>query len=200
MPVPVLIMLNKIIIAIIDTGVALSMQQTYKEHMCQPVINYTTASDGADIYNHGTVIFETIAKGINPKTHCITVIKINPYDYSHIYTALSWVVNNKAGYLNYSICGEGRLNQEELLFYQALNNGTKLFISAGNQRLNLDKEPYYPASYFYGVRQLNVHIVGNTINGKRYMSNYGTVVTDWEEANSTSFATPKALVKHVQED
>lgn len=193
-------MISRIIIAIIDTGVALSMQHQYKEHMCQPVINYTTENDGVDRQHHGTVIFETIAKGINPKTHCITVIKIDPKRLDHIFIGLNWVINNKASYLNYSLCGEGRIQYEEQLLYKALNNGTKIFFAAGNKSLNLDKNTYYPPSYFHGVRQPNVYVVGNLVNGELEVSNYGSVVTHWEEAHSTSFAAPKALVRHLRGD
>jgi hypothetical protein len=100
--------------------------------------------------------------------------------------ALAEVSKEKIKLVNLSLSGEGFLKEEDDYFYG--NRQITFVTAAGNDAVNLDEEPRYPASYDHG----NIIVVGalDKYTGKRHeISNYGNRVKYWEKAEATSYAT-----------
>lgn len=180
---------KRIHIAVIDTGA--NIPPTHTKYLCNDDSHLDlTGNNGLqDTFGHGTNIAGILAKAMNPRKHCLQIIKW-VHDAEDMATAgkQGYIASNyrfgkalvqalkyKAKYVNMSYGGPEPLSAEYLGIQELLNSGAILSIAAGNNSQNLDSAcNYYPACY--NIKHKNFHVVGNRGAGS---SNYGKRITDW---------------------
>lgn len=176
-------------VAVIDTGIIVNEKNA--PYLCKTGHRDFTGMGLYDEEGHGTEVVNYIIDNAKTKNFCIVMLKF--YDKS---LATSQIINNTVlaileakrlniKLINYSANGPSRSAEEEFAIRSNLD--ITFVVAAGNDGVNLDENPRYPASYGYS----NIIAVGALDkNGFRHkVSNYGSVVLDWEEAKATSFAT-----------
>lgn len=194
------------IIAILDTGVNTTSNNKY---FCNPNLNKDFTNTGLrDVIPHGSHVFDIITNGLDEKKYCIVIVKW--YDKEHqdtnnerVIKSFEYLITIKPDYLNLSFSGIGPLKKEKELLQTLLKNNTKIYVAAGNDGFNLDKNCIvFPACY-----SLPLNIVGSS----NTQSNYGKIVTNWENGQlknfktlwktiqGTSFSTPRALRRQLND-
>lgn len=176
-------------IAVVDTGI--NVNEKNKPYLCKDGHEDFTGYGLHDREGHGTEVVQHIIDNSNTKNFCIVVFKFWERELS-TQQAISSTVSAfrkakelKIKLINYSANGNTRTEEEELFIKN--NPEITFVVAAGNDNVNLDFSPRYPASYGYN----NVFVVGAlAFDGKKHrVSNYGSVVSFWEKAHATSFAT-----------
>ena len=192
---------TRIRIAIIDSGVDLKQA---KEYMCKTG-NYDFTGYGLqDVYGHGTNIAGIFAKRINPKTHCLMIVKFFHTTATGIESALEYIQQFKPKYVNLSLTGRFPSAIEEHAIHSLLNSGAVIAVAAGNEGQNLDQNcNSYPACY--NIQDPKYIVVGSR---GAMSSNYGGPVTAIDNGTSvegfgivldgTSQATANYLSKRIQ--
>jgi hypothetical protein len=130
-------------------------------YLCKDGHLDVTGTSLDDSEGHGTNIAGLIARGIDIKKQCITVLKFyhtveNPSGNRTLDNTLrdSWAhirkLNSK--WVNMSFSGESYIREEYLTIKQLLKNGTKVVVAAGNEKKNLSvKCEVYPACYEFNI-------------------------------------------------
>ena len=187
---------NRIVIAVIDTGVRLSVKiRPYLCHYGHYAIypNHTALEDFND---HGTNVAGLIADRINPKTHCLQIISYcridctENTDMTAITSGIYHAIANRASFINLSLEGPAPSLSERKAIDSALVLGIKVVVAAGNSYKNLDKKcDVYPACYDFD--STNFHVVGSSTHQRGYKpySNYGKAVKYLEDG--TQQGSPK---------
>ncbi len=162
---------------------------------------------------HGTVIAHNISD---------TLLKAGVTDFCLVIVKYGWgsaknanVIQSQLGVLqhmltikdivaiNYSSAGTLRLKQEKALFKKILDKGIRVFAAAGNEGLDMDENPVYPA--MYDPRITVVSFVNH--DGELCQANYGSPVDEMEKATfdfngrtycGTSMSTAYATVRFVK--
>lgn len=214
---------NRIKIGIIDTG--LNVTEKIYPFLCNVGhMSFVGTSPFVDENDsqHGTNIAGLIAEHLDPKKHCLVILKfhgpkMNRREFMrYVRIAIDYSVTINVKYLNLSLGGDDPETIEQLILQEALDEGIKIAVAAGNGRknrqnvsigVNLDKKCYYyPACYkFSGKNKDNFHVVGSS---KGLFSNKGKVVKYWEDGvdkgtpklSGTSQATAIHLGKWVKKD
>jgi len=176
-------------VAVIDTGIAVNDKNA--PYLCKTGHRDFTGTGLYDEEGHGTEVVNYIIDNSNTKNFCIVMFKF--YDKN---LPTKQIINNTVlailearklniKLINYSANGPSRSVEEEFAIRNNLD--ITFVVAAGNDGVNLDEHPRYPASYGYK----NVITVGalNKDGSRHKVSNYGSVVLDWEQASATSFAT-----------
>lgn len=169
-------------VAVIDTGLNLS-DYRFKSILCKSGHYDSTGTGIKDRNSHGTHVVGLIKKYAKDADYCIIVIKFYNYDESYaesmenLKKCYKAAIRAKADVVNLSLSGPESDPLEEDIIKN--NPKVKFITAAGNSGLDLDYFPMYPASYGYK----NIIVVGNkNKDGTRHeSSNYGKVVTDWED-------------------
>lgn len=103
--------------------------------------------------------------------------------------ALRWAIDHDVDIINYSGGGILPNSEEKALIIEALDKGIKVVASAGNERSDLAKRPFYPAMY-----DSRIYIVGNGVDNKvtnrAPSSNYGVAVNTWEKGENILSTLP----------
>ncbi|NJO65313.1 MAG: S8 family serine peptidase [Richelia sp. RM2_1_2] len=176
---------TRIKIAVIDTGIQKTIENT--KFFCQTEHDLT--GEGIqDFLGHGTNIAGIIAKYINPKTHCILVIKYYAKTPSNstvldlIIKSFEIAVKEQVKYINLSSGGPGKNDKEHAAIKNALDKNITVVVAAGNENTNLLKDcDYYPACYNFTSNKFKVVGNGKSEKEKTYSSNFGTPpITDWK--------------------
>lgn len=176
-------------VALVDTGI--QKTDDIKQYLCKDGHRDFTETGLYDQIGHGTEVAGLIIKNASIKNFCLVVIKFyernltNEQVMQNSFKAFNYAKQIGAKVINFSASGVSR-SEEEASFMR--NNPSLYFVvAAGNDNVDLDESPRYPASYGYD----NIIVVGalNKDGTKARVSNYGTVVFDWEVATATSFAT-----------
>lgn len=162
-------------IMVMDSGVSFKYPNINK---------YLTSIDKTqiDTFGHGTHVTSTILKDACSKVK-ITVCKhwdkswAKDKIYQEMYNCYKKAVALKVDIFHYSGGGKGWDIKEYSLITQMRENKTLFVVATGNDSLNIDMEPYYPASYNIS----NIIPISNLApSGKpNITSNYGKNVI-WE--------------------
>lgn len=169
------------VVAVVDTGLPYNHELT--PYLCKGLQFDVTQSGIEDHHGHGTNVLGLIAKTMNNKTHCLTMIKW--WDSTRERPSLDTsrkrveaysniLFDIKPAYVNLSLSGFDYNPTEYHTFKDLLKGGTVIVTAAGNDSQNLNALcDVYPACY--NIRNKNFHVVGAL--GANY-SNYGGPVTD----------------------
>lgn len=170
-------------IAVIDSGYTIT---EYSEaELCDDGHKDLTNTTIKDRHGHGTHIVNTLVANLDVNVkYCIILVKwYDPYinKFKTIDTsrsAFEYLLTQKVDIINYSAGGSAKNEQEKKHITELLKRGVKIFVAAGNDGNNLNKDCYYyPACYDIGLE-----VVGNWDKNKvrHESSNYGKIVTRWE--------------------
>jgi len=187
-------------IAVIDSG----YDTTSKIPLCkEKSIDYTSEKTLEDNIDHGKYVVELIEENIGDIDHCYIIFKVftkkkgNPLITT--LNAIKQAIKYKVDYINYSADGGQYDTSEFKSWKSAINHNIIVFISAGNDKLDLDYACIiYPVCY-----NLDFQVVGNTYP----TSNYGTKIKylqngyserDGKKINGTSFGSPIALGRYIK--
>ena len=156
---------TRIRVAVLDSGINFNNSNRY--YLCTEGHYDATGTGLADREGHGTNVAGLIAQGINPKTHCIVMIKFfNTYEHVSNYRAYETMVDAwnhlrdmNPAYVNMSLSGTEYWQEEYNTIKALLAGGTKISVAAGNENINFDILGCYifPACYHF---QGNFHVVG----------------------------------------
>lgn len=184
-------------IAVIDSGYT---QGKYTHiNRCNGLDKDFTDTGLDDRIGHGSHIANIIGSRIDSnKDYCIVIIKfINSLNdkntMSQSILAFQYAKSINAKVVNYSAGGTLPTDYEKNAVLALLQGGTKVFVAAGNNNVNLDKNCYYfPACY----KLKGLRIVGNmNFDGtKANTSNYGKVITNWEKGQHVVEDSPNGFV------
>jgi hypothetical protein len=176
-------------VAVIDTGI--NVNEKNAPYLCKTGHKDFTGMGLYDDLGHGTQVVNYIIDNAKTKNFCVVMLKF----YDPNLSVQRVVANTVAAYLearrqriklvNYSANGTSKSPEEEKFIQD--NQDMTFVVAAGNDGVNLDESPRYPASY--GLN--NIIPVGalNKDGERQSISNYGSLVLDWEEASATSYAT-----------
>lgn len=204
---------NRVKIAVIDTG--MEMNPYLKPFLCRG--GHTSFVDDAPISDghrgrHGTNVAGLIADNLDPKKHCLLIIKfysqyLGSIEFKDfVRMGIEYAITQNVQYINLSLGGPDSMFLEYLSIEKALRLGIKVSVAAGNDGKDLDKKCYYyPACYDFKVQKENFRVVGS--KGSRF-SNRGKIVKFWEDGNDvgvplmsgTSQATAIQTGKWVKAD
>lgn len=150
--------------------------------------------------HHGTNVHRIISKYAGNKDYCFLIYKVFGFvgsdSFKYIPKAIRMAVDNHASVINLSMTGQDPVNKEASAIKYAIKHKVKVFVAAGNERLDLDVQcKSYPACYKYP----DMIVVGN----KNTSSNKGSVVNSIEAFCDegfcgTSASTPIAVGKYVK--
>lgn len=187
-------------VAIIDTGLDIKSDY-YKPFLCKTGHKDFTGTGIQDNDGHGTDIANLIINNSHTSNFCLVIYKFYTTKVKRswneeLMNALREVSKEKITLVNLSLSGEGFLKHEDDYFYA--NRNVTFVTAAGNNDVNLDEDPRYPASYDYP----NIKVVGalDKYTGEKHVvSNYGKRVQYWERADATSYATAIRTGKIIKE-
>lgn len=187
-----------IVVAVIDTGLGWTFRDKFAgsgEHLCKfghknftAYPSYTSTFDTQDPvpldhHGHGTNIAGIIADNAGNANYCMVILKY--YDpvakandnLNNTIKAINYATQIGADFINYSGGGTDKSEAEAQAVKKYLDNGGRFLAAAGNERSDLEKNPYYPA-----LDDPRVISVGNLeLDGKvSSSSNYGKLVSRWE--------------------
>lgn len=137
-------------VAIIDTGLDLN-DRRFKSVLCQSGHEDFTGQGIMDVNGHGTHIAGLIRSYAGPSGYCLIIVKFyndkasNSANKNASAEAFKYLKTLKPDVVNYSAGGPGESYPEKFIIESLLY--TKFIVAAGNEGENIDKEPYYPASY-----------------------------------------------------
>lgn len=200
-------------VAVIDTGLDLPLFD--KSWVCKTGHKDFTGGDLDDHHGHGTHVSGTIdqyAKNVflnaddekqkdldNIETsYCQIILKYydptrpNSNNLENTISALHWAIEQNVDIINYSGGGLEFSDREKEAIEEALDKGIKVVVAAGNERSDIEQQPYYPAAYDSRIiavgslsettkceSNLAVHYSGHS--GCRLpSSNYGKSIVNWE--------------------
>lgn len=172
-------------IAVIDTGFS---RNDYNKNVkiCDNKGIDFTGTHIKDNHGHGTNVASLIANQAGNVNYCLMILKYTDPDAitDPVYTteaAINYAIDHGANVINYSSGGEFNTETDKKVFQKALDKKIVFFVSAGNNKENLDKKcDFFPACY-----DPRLIVVGNgpTQERKDYTSNYGKVVDIWIDGN-----------------
>ena len=164
-------------IAVIDTGI--NITKDILPYMCRD--QYDVTDKGlSDRHGHGTNITHLIAKGINHKKYCITMIKyvdrtVDEGDYYETALQVLFLVKG-VKYVNLSINGEGEKFLERSILKSLTKKKIHVVVAAGNHTQMISKKlcTSFPACLSLDLDRRYFHTVGAY---DLVYSNYGDAVT-----------------------
>lgn len=179
-----------LVIAVLDSGFGYQYRG-HEAHLCQyghkdvtSEQRFTGDYDRAvpipvDTMAHGTHIVGLIDAQLQGlPNYCIVIIKVfsEYYRFPKVIEGIVYATNIKADIINISGGGFSENAEERQAVGAYLQQGGIIVAAAGNERTNIDRKAYYPASY------PGVIAVGN-LNTEGYIaqsSNYGKRIDVWE--------------------
>ncbi len=182
-------------IAVVDTGLYLS--PAIEPYVCSEGHKDFTGTGLGDSHGHGTNVSHLIAQSIDPKKHCLMIVKwldvttpgiLTSYNLS---AAIKFAAHSDAKYINISAGGKAKLRQEREAIEYALAHDIRVVVAAGNESEDLAKNcVYYPACY--KTKSPNFYVVGALdSNGQpAYFTNFNGPVNAWAPGMRQSWKTP----------
>ena len=150
-------------IAIIDTGLKKGFYNP--KYLCKKghYGNYKESES-----THGTNVYNLLTHDLDSSRFCIVYIKIEINTLGGFYMenyvkALDKLTN--VDYVNLSFSGEPFLKKEYFKLKALLDKGVFIFVAAGNDGVDMDKNPRYPAAYPFNHE--NFIVIGNTVKSNR---------------------------------
>lgn len=203
-------------IAVIDSGYTKQFNQTLQPRLCfDGHYDFIDKKSGVgeDTVGHGSNIVYTITKKVSHKNYCLMIYRVFSNKGGSPATvtadAINLAVKNGAKVINLSIGTSANYSQQEQSAIQAAAySGVKMFVAAGNNKLNLNEVcTTYPACYASSctpVLEENFIVVGALeVSGQKApYSNSGSIVKRWYYGVSmglkgTSQATAYATSEYV---
>lgn len=205
-------------IAIIDTGCKLKHNDLKLNFGYDAV--YETEGTVNDFLGHGTHCAGIVSAignnltgvcGVAPESETASVCVLDDDGYiyhDYLVSAIAWCINKKIDVINCSLGSESSSTALESAFGRLHNAGIMVAVAAGNANLNLEKTPYYPASYALKYDNIvcvgasdikdqrasfsnyGVQTVGIFAPGVNIASTYNRSTNDYTFLNGTSMATP----------
>lgn len=173
--IPVLSSEKRQVVAVIDTGIPAN--NIGKDFLCKDLQIDLTGQGIQDSNGHGTNILGIMAKGINPKTQCLAMIKWYHNQNSRIITlasAAQEALTLNPVLVNMSISGYNFDADEFRAIRNLLEHSIPIVVAAGNDHSNLSNNCYvFPACYHFKTKLF--HVVGAP---DVYQGNYGNPITD----------------------
>lgn len=176
------------VVAVIDTG--MPREHLVSKYLCNMEHYDVTGTGIVDRHGHGTNVAGIIAKTLNPRTHCLLIIKWwdteatmgNITKQISAVRAYVDILNRvRPKYVNLSLSGNSYLPFEFNVLKGLLKTGSVVVVAAGNEGADLNKEcNSYPACY--NMNSSNFHVVGSwnkLLDKVDGFSNTGKVVTDY---------------------
>jgi subtilisin family serine protease len=184
-------MAKTVTVAVIDTGI----DKSSSGKLCRYGHKSFASKHGdplVDKVGHGTHVAGLIEKHAGDGDYCLVSIQFcndkitQTQNLFNLKRALQYAINLRVDYINISGGGYDPDPKERLLMLEALNNGIKVVVAAGNESINLTYWcNYYPACY-----DDRIIVVGNLTSDRvpsqlsflvrSPTSNYGKVVRRWE--------------------
>lgn len=182
------------IVAVIDTGLKLN-DQSRKVKLCKTghknfsdngLMQFTHLSKDPvpfDAHGHGTNVAGLIHKYAGDASYCIVIIKYfdgklqRENALANTILAIKHAMEIGAKYINYSGGGTAFSYSEQKAVKEFLDKGGIFVASAGNNRQDIEKVPYYPASD--DPRTISVGSIEEDGTRSGY-SNWGTSIDKWD--------------------
>lgn len=138
------------------------------------------SNDITDNHGHGTHVAAIIAgkeSGVSPNTKIMVLKYTDPkkFDFDASQTtvqAIEYATKMGAHIINYSSGGYSASPEEKEAIRKASEKGVLFVAAAGNDGLNTDKVPFYPASY--GLKNIISVSASDMARKLLQLSNYGT--------------------------
>lgn len=171
-------------IAVVDTGIRYVKE--LQPYLCSEGHIDLTYSGIVDRHGHGTNIAGLLASNIDPKTHCLIIIKYwntQQAPMVDVFRYMEYLVNLKPNYINMSFGGPAFNNFEYKGLKMLTKRGTIVFAAAGN-------EGHYFTPYFCDYYPACYHIKGVKVVAATDLSssNYGNGVDYYVHGkNQTGF-------------
>ena len=177
-------------VLVIDTG--LPADQRYNKYLCDGLHYDVTGYGGVDVLGHGTNIIGIISKNLDTTKYCIRSIKwFHTVETSKNYVDLikgysELMTNMSPAFVNMSLAGSNYVINEFRAMQNLLNKGATVVVAAGNASKNLDETcDVFPSCYRFNTTKYRVV---TSIRSRHPLqlhpfSNYGKVVTDYENGN-----------------
>lgn len=187
------------IVAVIDTGL-LNSFFTKKAKLCKfghkDFTNTTetflpkniTTPVPLDHHGHGTNVAGLIQEYAGKTDYCMVILKYydprdrNQNNLANSIRAIEYANDIGANYINYSGGGSFDSDSEKNAIEKFLDNGGIFVAAAGNERSDIQKNPYYPA--MYDTRIISVGSIENDGTVSDF-SNYGKRISRWEHGRNT---------------
>lgn len=153
-------------VAVIDSGYSGDTKNLCATGHYDFILNEAVVSK--DDRNHGTHVVNAI-KAYAKADYCIIILKVFnsvPSELSgeRVIRAIQYATSLGVDIINMSLDGPEPMNQERDAIAAALNKGIKVFVAAGNKKINLDKTcNTYPACY-----KLSSSVVGSNSKEANY--------------------------------
>ena len=184
-------------VAVIDTGIDPELMNS--PFLCTSGHKDFTGTSLKDNHGHGTNIsglIDQYAKDmviedgwskedviVEPLNYCQIILKFydpkqdNANNLKQEIAAIKYAIDMKVDMINISGGGVDRAEIEVKAVKGALDVGIIMVVAAGNERADLAKQPYFPAS-----ADSRLHVVGNLDHNlvRAPSSNYGDEVNAWE--------------------
>lgn len=166
-------------IGIIDTG--FNVSRTSKAVICPDGLVDLTGEGVEDTIGHGTHVTNLIADRLTIPNYCFIIVKYYKKDTLgsglNTYKAFEYLSKQNVDVINYSSSGGAVAGEKEIL-QEIVGKGINVFVAAGNQGRDLDLNcSSYPGCYRIGINMIGN---GTSLINRHSTSNYGQVVTQWE--------------------
>lgn len=172
------------VVVVMDTGI--KSELPIKEYLCNFPNKDATGKGLQDLVGHGTNIAYTILSKMNPKTHCLHIVKWynSEWDYQtpegltnlakSYYIALEYIQAIRPSYLNMSLSGNAYSLREHYILSTIIEQGATIVVSAGNDGINLSTScNIYPACHRLRSDRFKVVSSCGIDRVKHLFSNYG---------------------------
>lgn len=210
---------NPVKIAVIDTGYTDSYNYGNVNLCPSGHRGFTKDKSIEDKNSHGSQVAKLISeqlKGVSRASWCLVIIKYYEESMGGLEAveaserALQYLLTTDVKYINYSSSGSSSSEVERALVKALINRGVKVFVSAGNEGLELSwlsGHERYPAMY-----DKRIYVIGavDARGNRSESSNYGEVVKHYELGvnvsvggalvSGTSFSTAIFTGKTVRQD
>lgn len=202
----------KLKIAIIDTGYNEALVSGDKLKLCDSGhfdYKYREPKIGSSI-PHGTLVSAEIAKELVEVDYCAIIFQVHDgignFSPRTVADAVRRAIDLDVVAINLSMSGNIFSKEEYNAFNYASSKGVRIFVAAGNDRLDFDQEcAIFPACY----SSASVYPVGalTPFSTRALYSNYGSRVNLWYLGHcqtgalfmeGTSCAAPRALSDYVR--
>lgn len=185
-------------IVVLDTGLDIT-DTRLSPKLCAEGHKDFTNTELKDTHGHGTHVVGLIEQYAKDTDYCLVIVKYYREEDDKIKNmkaykeALTYAFSLEPKIINFSGSGP-QFDEDELVLIKDHPN-TILVTSAGNEKVNLDIEKRYPASY----KEKNIIVVGSIDavsttkdagKNKSSFSNYGKIVTHWEIGNLVLSTAP----------
>jgi len=169
-------------------------------------IKHRVVTEKADVYNHGTVVVDTMLRGVCPNVVVYMCGYTNNLTEEIMLDCLNKADKLGVKFINISYSGSSESSKKEKKMIKKLvDKGVKFTISSGNESIDLDKHPKYPQNYAKEFK--NIYVVGGKDLKKANTGSFvinnlsaATITRDGWIKVGTSFSAPKYMNKLLKQE